>query len=59
MYNESFNSSTISSKKNAKTIEDYEFINKPKKETGELGKGAFGEVKLAKEIKTGKIVAIK
>ncbi len=54
------NTSNISSKKGpSKSLEDFEFINKPRKATGELGKGAFGEVKLAKEKKTGKIVAIK
>lgn len=49
----------MQSSKRARTLEDYEFVNIPKKSNGDLGKGAFGEVKLVKEKGSGKLFAIK
>ena len=61
MEDDSLNSSVSSSstKRSTRSLDDYEFINIPKKTTGDLGKGAFGEVKLIKEKSTGKLFALK
>ena len=50
---------TTSTKKSSKSLDDYEFVNIPKRSNGDLGKGAFGEVKLVKEKATGKLFALK
>ncbi len=49
-------SSTVKGKK---SLEDYVLVNNPKKNTPELGKGAFGDVKLAQDKSDGLLYAIK
>jgi hypothetical protein len=44
---------TSSTVKGKKRLDDYTFVNNPKKNTPELGKGAFGEVRLAKDNSDG------
>jgi len=49
-------------KKKKRSLEDFEFVNETRSGgTGKeiIGKGAFGSVKLAKEISTGSLFAIK
>ena len=58
MVDDSLNSSSTS-KRSTRSLDDYEFVNIPKKANGDLGKGAFGEVKLIKEKSSGKLFALK
>lgn len=48
-------------KKKKRTIEDFEYIKEVKGGVSKdvIGKGAFGSVRLVKEIKTGKVFAVK
>ncbi len=41
------------------SLSDFEFIHDPKDKQSKLGLGSFATVKLAKEKKTGKLVALK
>lgn len=59
MVEESLNMSSSSTKRSHKSLDEYEFVNLPKKSNGDLGRGAFGEVRLVKEKSTGKLFAIK
>jgi hypothetical protein len=47
------------SKKARKTLNDFEFVTDAAKAPSVLGRGAFGEVKLVKELGTGTIYALK
>ena len=47
--------SIASSKSNKKQMEDYESVQPPDSTKEDLGKGAFGAVKLVKEKNTGKL----
>jgi hypothetical protein len=52
-------SESTTSKKSKKSLEDYEFVQPKNKNTDELGRGAFGSVRLVKDKQEQKLYALK
>lgn len=51
--------STTKSRHKRRTIEDYEFVDHPEKNTSDLGKGTYGRVKLVKDKRNDQLFAMK
>ena len=50
---------TLFTEKPTRSLSEFEFLQDPKDKNSRLGVGSFATVKLAREIKTGKLVALK
>ena len=49
----------LANEKPVRSLSEFEFIHDPNDKSSKLGVGSFASVKLAKEVKTGKMHAIK
>ena len=50
---------SLFSEKSTRSLDEFEFLQDPKDKNSRLGIGSFATVKLAREKRTGKLVALK